>query len=290
MIRTQLFVINGKNSWIILRMLWTEIMIRRANLYIWCNSLSLDTRQRLNRSQWHPHKHNVTISFGCGLFRLKGGIARKTVNTNDWYSHTLRTLKAWGGTVTTLSARRDGKADSASMRKEGGQWQKKKKGHVAPTVWHAFCVFPPKRGPPRDTLRPTRPPVESRRGVLHRERRRGRDRRRRSPRERIRYWPILSNFGCSNLPSVTTQLLVVNANRTKNAPNTDRPTAVRPFRDLAIWQSLGHQRPTDGRAPSRWMACRGDSETGSVRRRRPGTGNNNNNGGGGGYHDRARSP
>lgn len=54
--------------------------------------------------------------------------------------------------------------------------------------------------------------------------------------------PILSNCGCSNLPSVTTQLFVVNANRTKNAPNTDRPTAVRPFLDLAIeiahWYSI----------------------------------------------------
>jgi hypothetical protein len=33
---------------------------------------------------------------------------------------------------------------------------------------------------------------------------------------------------------VTNQLFVVNANRTKNAPKTDRPTAVRPFLDLAI--------------------------------------------------------
>lgn len=66
---------------------------------------------------------------------------------------------------------------------------------------------------------------------------------------------------------------------------------------------LGHMvaitgASTGARAVVRWMSCcRGDNETGSVRRRRrrrrPGTGNNNNDGGGGGdngYHDRARSP
>lgn len=94
------------------------------------------------------------------------------------------------GAVTRRSVQCNGNVASvdALMRKGGRQWQKgpkkKRYGHVAPTVWHDFRVFPPKRGP-RYTAASRREPTRVNVGFYTATTRHGRDRRRRSPRKRI---------------------------------------------------------------------------------------------------------